>query len=197
MRRLSSVLSCSGSVICVSDPDPEVVEDSKGETPAIEPTPPAEEVHLEPVPAPEAQEAIEEANDETQVPEPEVEVPVPAEEIQEQSVEAPVEAVAEPPPVQEEALETTPAVEIVEKVGKKDLSILRLLESKCKDQVIGIAFKLAKGLELVPLVALLHVERSSIPHNYFFQGYPSIIHERCQNHPTPRYHQRRSKLIYN
>lgn len=57
---------------------------------------------------------------------------------------------------------STPAVEIVEKVGKKDLSILRLLESKCKDQVIGIAFKLAKGLELVPLVALLHVERSSI-----------------------------------
>ncbi|KAG6546601.1 hypothetical protein Mapa_011790 [Marchantia paleacea] len=55
----------------------------------------------------------------------------------------------------------TPAAQIVEKVREKDLVALRALETKCKDQLIPVAFKLAKGLKLVPLVALLIVARGS------------------------------------
>ncbi|KAL3680335.1 hypothetical protein R1sor_023291 [Riccia sorocarpa] len=55
----------------------------------------------------------------------------------------------------------TPAAQIVEKVREKDLVALRALEAKCKDLLVPIAFKLAKGLKLVPLVALLIVARGS------------------------------------
>ncbi|KAL2612734.1 hypothetical protein R1flu_024426 [Riccia fluitans] len=55
----------------------------------------------------------------------------------------------------------TPAAQIVEKVREKDLVALRALEAKCKDLLVPIAFKLAKGLKLVPLVALLIVARGT------------------------------------
>ncbi|CAM6104690.1 unnamed protein product [Calypogeia fissa] len=55
----------------------------------------------------------------------------------------------------------TPAAQIVEKLREKDLTALRTLEQKCKDLLIPVAFKFAKNLKLVPLVALLIVARSS------------------------------------
>eukprot|EP01018_Ginkgo_biloba_P024063 Gb_29657 [translate_table: standard] len=59
---------------------------------------------------------------------------------------------------------STNAAEIVKRVGEKDLKILKTLGIKCncKDVLAALAFKLAKGMALVPLVALLHVRRSIV-----------------------------------
>lgn len=50
---------------------------------------------------------------------------------------------------------STPAKEIVEKVREQDLSLIQSLEGKCKDQVLALAFKLARGLKIPAVVALL------------------------------------------
>ncbi|CAM6049218.1 unnamed protein product [Sphagnum compactum] len=57
---------------------------------------------------------------------------------------------------------STPAAFIVAKLREKDLREIQALESKCKDQMVPLAFKLAKGLKLVPLVALLLVGRGAV-----------------------------------
>jgi hypothetical protein len=57
---------------------------------------------------------------------------------------------------------STPAAFIVAKLREKDLREIQALESKCKDQMVPLAFKLARGLKLVPLVALLLVGRSAV-----------------------------------
>lgn len=50
---------------------------------------------------------------------------------------------------------STPAKEIVEKVREQDLSLIQSLEGKCKEQVLALAFKLARGLKIPAVVALL------------------------------------------
>eukprot|EP01018_Ginkgo_biloba_P026674 Gb_12116 [translate_table: standard] len=59
---------------------------------------------------------------------------------------------------------STSAAEIVKMIGEKDLKTLKILgaKSNCKDQLASLAFKLCKGLKLVPLVALLIVRRSIV-----------------------------------
>ncbi|CAK9273951.1 unnamed protein product [Sphagnum jensenii] len=57
---------------------------------------------------------------------------------------------------------STPAAFIVAKLREKDLREIQALELKCKDQMVPLAFKLAKGLKLVPLVALLLVGRGAV-----------------------------------
>ena len=57
---------------------------------------------------------------------------------------------------------STPAKEIVDKVRSQDLSTIQSLEGKCKDQVLPLAFKLARGLKVPAVVALLLSGRTSI-----------------------------------
>lgn len=57
---------------------------------------------------------------------------------------------------------STPAKEIVDKVRAQDLSLIQSLEGKCKDQVLPLAFKLARGLKIPAVVALLLSGRTSI-----------------------------------
>ncbi|KAH9569666.1 hypothetical protein CY35_02G002700 [Sphagnum magellanicum] len=57
---------------------------------------------------------------------------------------------------------STPAADIVAKLREKDLSEIQTLESKCKDQMVPLAFKLARGLKVIPLVALLLVGRGAV-----------------------------------
>ncbi|GLJ17784.1 hypothetical protein SUGI_0310620 [Cryptomeria japonica] len=59
---------------------------------------------------------------------------------------------------------STDASEIVKQIGEKDLKVLKTLVIKCssKEAFVALAFKFAKNLTLVPLVALLHVRRSII-----------------------------------
>lgn len=57
---------------------------------------------------------------------------------------------------------STPASVIVEKVSEQDLSLIQSLEARCREQLVPVAFKLGRGLKVVPLVALLLVGRSSV-----------------------------------
>lgn len=59
---------------------------------------------------------------------------------------------------------STDASEIVKRIGEKDLKVLKQIGIKCncKETLATLAFKLAKGLALVPLVSLLHVRRSIV-----------------------------------
>jgi hypothetical protein len=57
---------------------------------------------------------------------------------------------------------STPAADIVAKIREKDLSEIQTLDSKCKDQMVPLAFKLARGLKVIPLVALLLVGRGAV-----------------------------------
>lgn len=57
---------------------------------------------------------------------------------------------------------STPAKEIVEKVREQDLSLIQALEGKCKDQILPLACKLARGLKIPAVVALLLNGRSTI-----------------------------------
>lgn len=57
---------------------------------------------------------------------------------------------------------STPAKEIVEKVREQDLSFIQSLEGKCKDQLLALAFKLARSLKIPAVVALLLNGRTTI-----------------------------------